>query len=417
MYAKITIGLSLCAVLLLPLPLSAAKAKVNRDDLYEELDFFAKALNFVRENYVESPDDKELVYGAIEGMLQSLDPHSVFMPADVYKELQLDTTGRFGGVGIEVTVRDGVLTVIAPIEGTPASSADIRPGDRILQINGKTTKHMSLGDAVGLMRGRRGSKVTLQIGREGRAPFNVRLKRDVIHVQSVRSVEQLGDGLAYIRISAFQQDTSNSLEEALNKLEQSPAGLTGLIIDLRNNPGGLLTEAIAVADKFLDKGVIVSTKSRTEPEIKREAMKEGTHKNYPIILLVNGGSASASEIVAGALQDNKRAILIGEQTFGKGSVQTVYEMGNGAALKLTVARYYTPSGRSIQSEGIRPDIIVAPKIHEQEIRVSQDMSEKDKAKSHDEDEEESFTISVEEDVQKEAAIDYLRKKVGIKKAS
>lgn len=414
MLRKSTIGLTLCIALLLPLPLAAAKAKVEKDELYEELDFFAKALSFVRDNYVVAPNDKELVYGAIEGMLQSLDPHSVFMPPDVYKELQLDTTGRFGGVGIEVTVRDGLLTVIAPIEGSPASSADIRPGDRILQINGKTTKRMSLSDAVNLMRGRRGSKVTLQIGRNGHAPFNVALRRDVIHVQSVRSVERLGDGLAYIRISAFQQDTSDALEEALNKLEQSPEGLKGLIIDLRNNPGGLLTEAVDVSDKFLSKGVIVSTKSRTEPEVTQRAEKEGTHKDYPIVLLVNGGSASAAEIVAGALQDNKRAILVGEQTFGKGSVQTVFDMGNGAALKLTVARYYTPNGRSIQSEGIRPDIIVAPKIHEQEVRVSKDMSGKGKAKPE---EEESFSVSVEEDVQKEAAINYLRKEVGLKKAS
>jgi len=385
-------------------PVGAA-SKAKQADLYEELDLFAKALHFVRENYVVSPDDQELLYGAIQGMLQSLDPHSVFLPPEIYKELQLDTTGRFGGVGIEVTIRDGLLTVITPIEGTPASRAGLRSGDRILRINGKSTRHMTLGDAVKLMRGKRGSKVNLRLARNGRGqPFNVALRREIIRIKSVRGVEELGDGLAYIRISAFQEDTAKSLERALRDLEKKPDGLHGLILDMRNNPGGLLTEAIEVSDKFLGKGTIVSTKSRGAPKQKRIARQDGTHPDFPIIILVNGGSASAAEIVAGALQDNKRATVLGTTTFGKGSVQTVFEMGDGAALKLTVARYFTPSGRSIQDHGIKPDIIVKAIIKEEVIELEESKGEA----------KESFSIEVEEDTQKQAAIELLRKRLGLK---
>ncbi len=393
----------------LPGSATAAKSEVNKD-LYQGLDLFAKALHFVRQNYVESPDDEKLVYGAIKGMMEALDPHTVFMPPDNYQELQSDTQGRFGGVGIEVTVRDKVLTVITPIEGTPAQRAGLRPDDRILKVDGKSTRNMSLGDAVKLMRGKRGTKVRLVIARNGRDPFAVTLRRDIIRIQSVRGVEDLGDGIAYIRISAFQQDTANSLEKVLSELEQSSEGLRGLVIDLRNNPGGLLSEAVAVADKFLSDGIIVKTKSRSAPTQERRAKSDGTHVDFPIVILVNKGSASAAEIVAGALQDHKRAILIGTQTFGKGSVQTVYELGEGAAVKLTVARYYTPKGRSIQSTGIKPNIIIKPK--RKDVKISK--KEPKETDESEEIEEVDFEVEVEEDPQREAAVSYLRKKIGIK---
>ncbi len=394
-------NLVIAGLLLVVASPALAARKVSEQDLYEELDLFAKALHFVRENYVEAPDDQELLYGAIKGMMQSLDPHTVFMPPANYKELQSDTQGRFGGVGIEVTVRDKVLTVIAPIEGTPAARAGLRAGDRILKINGITTRHMTLGDAVKLMRGKRGSRVKLAIGREGRSdPLNVTLRRDIIRIQSVRGTEMLEGGVGYIRISSFQQDTSNALEASLRELEgKAGGGLSGLILDLRNNPGGLLTEAVAVSDKFLDHGTIVKTKSRSTPTQERKARVDGTHPNFPIVILVNGGSASAAEIVAGALQDHGRAVLLGTETFGKGSVQTVYELGQGAAVKLTVARYYTPKGRSIQSKGIRPDIIV--KAKKEDVKI-------EKAVNGDGEIQEEFEIEVEEDKQKERALDYLR---------
>lgn len=395
-------------LLLVAVPLQAARQEAG-GELYENLDLFTKALHFVRENYVEEPNDKELLSGAIHGMLSTLDPHSVFMPPADYRELQLDTKGRFGGIGIEVTIKDDWLTVIAPIEGTPASQVGIRAGDRILKINGKSTKGMSLSDAVKLMRGRRGSRVLLVIGRKDRKqPLQVSLQRDVIRILSVRGIEELGDGLAYIRISAFQQDTSKSLDQALQKLE-GPDGsaLKGLIIDLRNNPGGLLNEAIAVADRFLQEGVIVSTKGRTQNLLEQFAHAEGTHPAYPIVLLVNEGSASAAEIVAGALQDHGRAVLVGTKTFGKGSVQTIFELGDGAALKLTVARYYTPSGRSIQDEGVHPDIVVKSEPKEVEIKKDSETPAEEVT---------AAVIEVEEDRQKQAAIDYLRKTVSTAKS-
>jgi carboxyl-terminal processing protease len=384
------------------------------DSLYENIDIFAKALHYVRKNYIEVPNDEELLFGAIEGMLQKLDPHSSFMAPDLFKELELDTKGRFGGVGIEVSLRDDLLTVIAPIEGAPAERAGIKAGDKILRINGKSTKGMSLGEAVKLMRGKPGEKIELTLGRKGQKLFDVTITRDIIRIRSVRYDDVIKGGVAYIRVSAFQQDTTKSLKKALTKLiDQDKDPLKGLILDLRNNPGGLLNEAISVSDMFLSAGVIVSTKSRGEPERKSFARAAGTYSDFPIIVLVNGGSASASEIVAGALQDHGRAVVLGTDTFGKGSVQTVYELGNGSAIKLTIARYYTPNGRSIQADGIHPDIYIGAET----VQKTEDAAKRTTIREKDLDQhlerEEDVDLNkngVEfpQDPQKQAAIDYLR---------
>ncbi len=395
------------------LPAQAARQEIGKD-LYKNLDLLSKALHYVREHYIEDPDDQKLLHGAIRGMLSTLDPHTVFMPPADYKELQLDTKGRFGGIGIEVTVRDDVLTVITPIEGTPASRAGIRAGDQILRIGAISTRGMLLGEAVKLMRGRQGSKVRLLIRRKKTGKnFTVSLRRDIIRILSVRGLEDLGEGLAYVRVSSFQQNTAKELDRSLRKLEgKNREQLRGLVIDLRNNPGGLLQEAIAMADQFLEKGVIVSTKGRNQPAHEQEARSEGTHPSFPMIILVNEGSASAAEIVAGALQDHGRAVILGMPTFGKGSVQTIFELGRGAALKLTVARYYTPSGRSIQAEGIQPDILIGSDPKEATVRRPGAIREKDlkrhlKSEGAESDSNE-ITIEFEGDPQKQAAVDYLR---------
>jgi carboxyl-terminal processing protease len=303
-----------------------------------------------------------MVYGAIRGLLSTLDPHSVFMTPEAYRELRVDTEGRFGGVGIEVTVKNNVLTVVTAIEGSPAEKAGVKEGDRILKIDGISTKDIGLAEAVRRMRGTRGAKVHLTLLREGHAePIEVSLKRDTIRIKSVRA-DPPEDGFGYVRVSSFQEDTSEELKKALDGLEKKNHGpLKGLLLDLRNNPGGLLDEAVDVSDFFLESGTIVTTATRNHEVDRRTAAKDGSEPSYPVIVLVNGGSASAAEIVAGALQDQKRAVLLGTQTFGKGTVQTIFELGDGAALKLTVAKYYTPKGRSIQAEGIRPDIIVQAK--------------------------------------------------------
>ncbi len=329
------------------------------DDLYKELKMFASVLDMVQRNYVEEVPTQKLIYGAIDGMLQSLDPHSSFMKPEEFKELQIETKGSFSGIGIEITIRDGVLTVVSPIEGTPAYKAGLKANDKIVKINGKTTKNMSLMEAVKLLRGKKGTKVTISIFREGWHNLkDITIVRDVIPIKSVR-YQIIDKGYGYVRIRNFQKKTVGELREALHKMENEKGGLKGLIIDLRNNPGGLLEQAVKVSDEFIDKGLIVYTKGRLKSqEMKFEAHPDHGAHAYPIVVLVNQGSASASEIVAGALQDHKRAIIVGEPTFGKGSVQTVIPLDDGAALRLTTALYYTPSGRSIQAKGIIPDIEV-----------------------------------------------------------
>jgi len=331
---------------------------VPRQD-YETLETFTNILSIVKKNYVEDVETKNLVNGAINGMLTSLDPHSAYLTPDLYKDLQMDTQGRFGGLGIEITVKNGVLTVVSPIEDTPAFKAGVKPGDMIFKIEDDFTKDMTLVDAVKKMRGPKGTKINLSIKREGISELiNLTLIRDTIRVQSVRN-RTLEPGYGYIRLAQFQERSDRDLQRSLEKLAAEKGGLKGLVLDLRNNPGGLLTQAVRITDLFLDAGLIVYTEGRIESQRQKFfAQKDTPVMDFPIVVLVNGGSASASEIVAGALQDHKRAIVLGTKTFGKGSVQTILPLDDNSALRLTTARYFTPKGRSIQATGIVPDIIV-----------------------------------------------------------
>jgi carboxyl-terminal processing protease len=327
---------------------------------YEQIKIFSQALSIVQQNYVEEPDNEEIIRGAIQGMLRSLDPHSSFMDPDMYKEMQIDTAGEFQGVGITIGIRDGILTVIAPIDDTPAFRAGIQAGDKIVRVEGKPTKEMSLMEAVKLMRGPKGTDVTITIVRTGSSePIDFTITRDVIPLISAK-VKDIDDDVGYIRVTQFQKDTKEEFEEALKKIkEEKGDALKGIIIDLRNNPGGLLMSAIDIANKFVDSGAIVSTKGRLKNQnYSYNADSKISEPEYPMVVLVNGGSASASEIVAGALQDHKKAIIIGTKTFGKGSVQTIYRLNDGSGMRVTTAKYYTPSGRSIQNTGIEPDIVV-----------------------------------------------------------
>ncbi|MGH7818896.1 MAG: S41 family peptidase [Candidatus Binatia bacterium] len=327
---------------------------------YDNLEVFTNILAIVQKNYVDPVTPKQLVEGAVNGMLSALDPHSAYLTPDLYKELQVDTRGSFGGLGIEITLKNGMLTVVSPIEDTPAFRAGIKPGDQILKIEGEFTKDMSLLEAVKKMRGPKGTAITLTLRREGLPDvFDVSITREVIQIQSVKS-KLLEKGYGYLRIAQFQERTDDDLERAIESIQTKSGGrIEGVVLDLRNNPGGLLTQAVRVADAFLDSGLIVYTDGRLESQKQRYfAHKRKSRTDFPIVALVNGGSASAAEIVAGALQDHRRALVLGTQTFGKGSVQTILPLGDNSALRLTTARYYTPRGRSIQATGITPDIIM-----------------------------------------------------------
>jgi len=327
---------------------------------YEKLRILADVLAIVERNYVEPVKITNLIHGAINGMLETLDPHSAFMTPEVFKEMQTETRGSFGGIGFEITIRDKVLTVVAPIEDTPASRAGIQSGDQILRIDGKSTKDMNLMNAVKIMRGPQGTQVTITIMRTGfTEPRDITLTRAIIPIRSVRS-RMLEEGYGYIKINQFIEKTHADVKIVLEKMESKERTLKGLILDLRNDPGGLLEQAVKVADEFLESGMIVYTEGRVEGQkMKFYAKKKEKARDYPLIVLVNAGSASASEIVAGALQDHGRAVILGTPTFGKGSVQTIIPLEDGSAVRLTTARYYTPNGRSIQAQGIVPDIIVA----------------------------------------------------------
>ena len=330
------------------------------EDTYDKLKVFTEILSLVQSNYVDEVKSRELIYGAVKGMLDTLDPHTAFMTPEAFKEMQVETSGSFGGLGIEITVKDRMLTVVAPIDGTPADRAGIQPGDRIVKIEGQLTKDLTLMDAVRKLRGPKGSKVTIGILREGiLEPFEVTLVRETIEVRSVRS-KDLGDGIFYVRLSSFQERTAKDLDKALEQAQKAVA--TALILDLRNDPGGLLNQAVAVSDIFLDKDqLIVYTQGRLKNQDLRFTAEHSTgYPKWPMVVLVNGGSASASEIVAGALQDWKRAVILGTKTFGKGSVQTVIPLSDGSGLRLTTAKYFTPRGRSIHGIGITPDIVVEP---------------------------------------------------------
>ena len=338
---------------------SEKKQEVNTLPL-NEIRIFTEIFSKIKSDYVENIEDSTLLKNAIRGMLQGLDPHSAYLDKDSYKELQEGTSGEFGGLGIEVGYEDGFVKVISPIDDTPAKRAGIKAGDLIIRLDGKSVKGISLMEAVKMMRGKPGSEIELTILRGGEEkPFNVTIVRDIITVKNIKA-ETIESAFGYIRISNFQIHTVDDLSKALTKLESENNNmLKGLVLDLRNNPGGLLNAAVGVSDLFLDEGLIVYTEGRVKgSKLKFNAKPSEMFKDIPIIVLVNGGSASASEIVAGALQDHRRAIIMGERTFGKGSVQTILPMNDETALKLTTARYYTPSGRSIQSSGIEPDMIV-----------------------------------------------------------
>ncbi len=343
------------------------------DNTYENLKLFASVLDLVERNYVKEVSPQKLIYGAINGMLTSLDPHSSFMKPEDFKELQVETKGKFTGIGIEITIRDGILTVVSPIEGTPAFRAGLQANDKILKIDGKPTKNMSLMDAVKLLRGPKGTEVTITIFRSGwNEVKDIKLIRDIIPIRSVRSMI-LEPGYGYIRISNFQRNTTEEMEKAIQKMKKD-GKIKGLVLDLRNNPGGLLDQAVKVADEFLASGLIVYTDGRIEDQKMRfNATPKGMAQDYPLVVLVNGGSASASEIVSGAIQDHHRGIILGTQTFGKGSVQTIIPLEDGAAVRLTTALYYTPSGRSIQAKGVTPDIVVPFEMPKEESKKKKNL--------------------------------------------
>lgn len=348
------------------------KVSALSNDVYEDLKIFTDVLGLLQKEYVEETNSKDLVYGAVKGMLETLDPHSAFMPPSVYKEMQEETKGRFEGLGIEITLKEGVLAVVSPIEDTPAFRAGIQAGDQILKIDGESTKNLTLMDSVKRLRGPRGTKVTITIMREGFSkPREFTLTRDVIPIRSVR-YELMEKQYGYIRLSQFQEKTEGEFDKAIKALEsESKGAIKGLVLDLRNNPGGLLDQAVKISDRFIESGLIVSMEGRREDQkMKFYAHPQGTIARYPLVVLVNGGSASASEIVAGAIQDHGRGILVGTQTFGKGSVQTIFPMKDGSGLRLTTAKYFTPNGRSIQAKGILPDVIVKPALPEEEKVVS-----------------------------------------------
>ena len=342
--------------------LLGSTAKAAASDTYRELNLFGDVFERVRADYVEKPDDSKLVESAINGMLAGLDPHSSYMDPKSFRDMQVQTRGEFGGLGIEVTMEDGLVKVVAPIDDTPAAKAGVMANDIITKLDDEAVQGLTLNQAVDKMRGPVNTKIKLTIMRKGAdKPIEVTIMRDIIRVKSVRSHAE-GDDVGYIRITQFNEQTTDGLKQAINDLNSQLGAdkIKGYIVDLRNNPGGLLDQAISVSDTFLDKGEIVSTRGRNPEETQRFNARPGDMtKGKPLIVLINGGSASASEIVAGALQDHKRATLIGTRSFGKGSVQTIIPLGAGnGALRLTTARYYTPSGRSIQAKGIMPDIEV-----------------------------------------------------------
>ena len=361
---KVILSIFLVASLLLWVAIPSSKLKAQTDEMYKKLKVFSDVLSIIQKNYVEETNPDDLINGAINGMLRTLDPHSSFMLPDLYKELQVETKGSFGGIGIEITIKNNILTIVSPIEDTPAFRAGLQVGDKIIKIEEESSENMTLIDAVKKMRGPAGTKVTISIMREGFVePQDFTLTREIIRVKSVKHKLLEDTTIGYVRISQFQEKTGEEFKDALDSLEKDGNPLKGLIIDLRNNPGGLLDQAVKVCDELLEDGLIVYTKGRIEGQ----QMKFIAHPNknphtYSIIVLINGGSASGSEIVAGALQDNNRAVIIGTPTFGKASVQTIIPLDDGSGLRLTTAHYYTPNGRSIQAKGIEPDVTVKEKL-------------------------------------------------------
>jgi carboxyl-terminal processing protease len=358
MFKKILAGvlIAACALTIANISLSA---KEKKDDLFKQIELFSDSLAVIQTDYVEDIKPKDLIYGALRGMLSALDPHSQFMDPDTYNELKVDTEGKFGGLGIEITIQDGLLTIITPIEDSPAWKAGLKANDRIVKINNELTRDISLTDAVKKMRGKVGDPVSITVLRESEKKLiEFKLVRDIIKIQAIKNVKILEDGIGYVRIVEFRENTASELTNAVDKLKKT--GMSGFILDLRNNPGGLLDTAVEVAEHFVEKGkLIVYTKGRKQTQ-NMEFMSTDARPvlDIPMVILINEGSASGSEIVAGALQDLKRAIIVGTKSFGKGSVQTIIPLSDGSALRLTTSKYYTPLGHVIHGKGVIPDIVV-----------------------------------------------------------
>ena len=389
----------------------------NQQDVYKQLNLFGEVYERVRSEYVEEIKDKDLIEAAINGMLQSLDPHSSYLNSDNFEEMKVQTKGEFGGLGIEVTMENGLVKVVSPIDETPAAKAGIQSGDYISHIDEEAVMGLTLSEAVDKMRGPVNTPILITVIRKGEEPFDVKIIRDIIKITSVKI--QVHEEVGYLRITSFTQKTYKNLIKEFSKLEKQMSGnMTGLVLDLRNNPGGLLDQAISVSDAFLDRGEIVSTRGReTNTEQRFNATKGDITKGIPIVVLINGGSASASEIVAGALQDHKRGILLGTSTFGKGSVQTIIPVSSKGAIRLTTARYYTPSGKSIQAKGIEPDIFVPQsklevletnnERKESSLRGHLDEKDSDTEKTENEDISETEN-TLKDDYQLNRAIDLLK---------
>ena len=361
---RLLVAVLMAALMGMPLG-NAARAEKDKADTYELLNLFGDVFERLRADYVEQPTDQELIEAAINGMLTSLDPHSSYLNAKSFREMRVQTRGEFGGLGIEVTMESGLVKVVSPIDDTPAYRAGIEPGDLISHLDGSPVMGITLTEAVEKMRGRVGTDIDLTIRRQGREPFDVTVTRAIIKIRSVRS--RLEGDVGYLRITSFNEQTEKGVEKATTDFHEKMGDkLKGVVLDLRNNPGGLLDQAVAVSDAFLDKGEIVSTRARRAEDTQRFNSRPGDlAKGLPVIVLINAGSASASEIVAGALQDHRRAIVLGTKSFGKGSVQTIVPLHGHGAMRMTTARYYTPSGRSIQGVGIEPDIVVEQATVEQ----------------------------------------------------
>jgi len=372
--------------------ISFAESDSGADDLYKELELFSDTVSIIRSDYVEDANSKDLIYGALKGMLSSLDPYSQFMDPDMYNEMKIETEGEFGGIGIVITIEDNMLTIISPIDDTPACKAGLKPGDKIVKIEKEITRDFTLLEAVKKLRGRPGTKVNITVLRESEKKLlDFTITRSIIKIDSIKKSEVIDEEIGYIRIAEFQEKTYLDLEKSLRELEVKK--IKGLILDLRNNPGGLLDSAVEVADKFLEEGkIIVSTKGRVENQnFIFKSKSKNKHLDYPMVVLINSGSASASEIVAGAIQDYKRGIIMGTKSFGKGSVQTVVPLSDGSAVRLTTSKYFTPNERSIHGEGIMPDIIVEykefPKAEEEEVNnldVFDELTEKKEDKDQKE---------------------------------
>jgi carboxyl-terminal processing protease len=402
---------------LAPQPEAATPAApaANSADTYNALNLFGEVFEKVRADYVDKVPDNKLIGSAINGMLTALDPHSNYLDRKDFNDMKVQTRGEFGGLGIEVSMENGLVKVVSPIDDTPAAHAGLKPGDLITKIDGKPVHGMTLPQAVQKMRGPVNSEIKLTIDRKGQKPFDVELTRAVIKIQSVKW-HMVGDDIGYIRLTAFSEQTDSGLKKAIAKLKEKAGNkLSGLILDLRNNPGGLLDQAVAVANAFLDKGEIVSTRGRRAEDAQRYNARPGNDISggLPLVVLINGGSASASEIVAGALKDHHRGVLLGTRSFGKGSVQTIIPLPGHGAMRLTTARYYTPSGRSIQAEGIEPDIIVPaakiePAAGKSGLKVAKTAGAKNAANGSSETAVNPSIMGTDEDYQMIRAVDVLR---------